>query len=104
MSPIPPYLSGQIGFVFITNKQINLLGSTINDNETYSDYKERLDKSLEAEVSLYDTYVSGDTHGFTLLDPEGEVIDSCCGFYGTNWRENGLTEHVELSEKDFDKL
>lgn len=99
-----PWDSGQIGFVFITNKQINLLGTTIKDGETFADYKQRLDDYLESEVETYDQYITGDVHGFRVLSPDNEEIDSCHGFFGTNWKNNGLTDHVELSEKDFDKL
>ena len=96
--------SGQVGWIYVTKKQLEILGTHISDNETYAEFKERLEKILVAEVKLYDQYLTGDVYGFILKDSEGDEIDSCWGFYGDNWEENGLTDHVELSDQDLASL
>lgn len=86
--------SGQIGFVIITNKQIDYLGCTINDGESWSDYIKRLDEYLESEVKTYDQYITGEVYGFTITDENDEHLDSCDGFYGSDWKTNGMLDHI----------
>ena len=93
-----PWDSGQIGWVYITNKRIDACGTTINDNETFTQYKERLEEYLEIEVKTYDQYITGDVYQFQLTDENGEIIDSCGGFFGDDWKNNGLLDNVG---KDF---
>lgn len=38
---------------------------------------------LRAEIETLDRYLTGQVFGFRVLDPEGEEIDSCYGYYGT---------------------
>lgn len=86
--------SGQIGWVYITNKTINVCGTTINNDETFAQYKERLGKYLEGEVEEYDQYIRGDVYLFELTDETGKTIDSCGGFFGDDWKNNGLLDNV----------
>jgi len=67
--------------------------------------RERAEKHLIGEVKTYDQYVTGDVYGFKLKTvstcdkghehKEEEEIDSCWGFYGTDWKNNGIFDHVE---------
>jgi len=96
--------SGQVGWIYVTKKQLEILGTRISDNETYAEFKERLKEYLVAEVKTYDQYLTGDVYGFVLKDSEGDQVNSCWGFYGDNWKENGLTDYVELSDQDLASL
>jgi hypothetical protein len=96
--------SGQIGYVFITHNDINSLGVTMNDDETWVDYKNRLEGYLDNEVKTYNSYVSGDVYGFRVLDKDGEEEDSCWGFYGDNFRTNGLYDYVGNLMENIDDL
>jgi hypothetical protein len=86
---------------------------------------ERAEKYLRGEVEVYDQYLSGDVYGFrcVTLDtdkvkiymkpydigneediPEGDLMelgkeDSCWGFYGTDWKTNGLFDHAGWVEE-----
>ena len=61
------------------------------------------------EVETYDQYICGDVYGFKVFKVETcdngceheEEIDSCWGFFGDNFIENGLIEHVD---KEFAEL
>jgi len=86
--------SGQIGWVYITNKTIDVCGTTIKNDETFAQYKKRLGEYLDAEVEVYDQYVRGDVYLFELTGENGEVIDSCGGFYGDDWKNNGLLDNA----------
>ena len=94
--------SGQVGYAFIRQKEIDELGYHRENNQSFSDYKEDLIKSLIDEVKLYDMYLQGDVYSFHIQDDLGNVIDSCSGFYGTDWKNNGLSDY--LDKEDLDKL
>jgi hypothetical protein len=55
---------------------------------------------LETEVKTYEQYLQGDIYGFTTLDSEGDAIDCCGGFYGSDPFENGMSEHIETRYHD----
>lgn len=67
-----PWDSGQLGFVFTTEDQIEYLGAD----------RDRITEFLKMEVDEYSNYVSGETYGYELLNEDGEVVDSCFGYYG----------------------
>lgn len=97
-----PWDSGQVGIIYISNKK------------ALAEYGfKRLTKANRAkiisymvnEVECYDQYLTGDIYGFHVhkLDEDGEIeddhdiLDSCWGFFGHNWEENGLLEHAKPS-------
>lgn len=98
--------SGQVGWAYITKKQLEYLGTTLNKGEVYSEFLERITKYLIDEVKTYDYYITGEVYGFSILNEHDESEDSCCGFFGDNWKENGLLDHInfELSENDLAQL
>lgn len=87
--------SGQIGFVYITQKKLDEMGVTINEDETWPDFVKRLESYIDGEVEVEDQYVRGEVYGFIIKDPDGEHVDSCWGFYGNNFKENGILDQVE---------
>jgi len=98
------YDSGQIGFIFISREKIN---------EEFGKHGERTDEQiaeyLTNEVAIYTQWLHGDIWGFQLIGPnceecdgEGEHLDSCWGFYGSNPVENSMIEHID--EKFHDEL
>lgn len=93
--------SGQIGFIFVTKKQIR---ENFNVKRVTKELIDKSVKILEAEIETYDQYLTGDVYGFKLKtvsmladgNEEGEEeTDSCWGFYGTDWKTNGIFDHVE---------
>jgi len=86
--------SGQVGFVFINQEKIDELGTNLNDGESWPDYISRLEAYLEGEVLTYDDYLTGNVYGFLIEDADGDMIDSCWGFFGDNWKANGVEEHA----------
>ncbi len=55
---------------------------------------------LNREVEVYDQYLCGDVYGYTIYEhdkdeePEGgEHIDSCGGFYGSDYKTNGMIDY-----------
>ena len=43
--------------------------------------QERAEKWLDGEIENLDTYCRGEIYGYEVLDADGEVVDSCWGFY-----------------------
>jgi hypothetical protein len=70
MSPRPfgcPWDSGGVGFIYVES-----------ESKEYDD----LESGLKGEVETYDQYLRGDIWGYTIETSDGEVLDSCWGFYG----------------------
>lgn len=44
--------------------------------------REQTTRNLTGEIQTIDYYSSGQVYGFKLIDPNGEEIDSCWGYYG----------------------
>jgi hypothetical protein len=54
---------------------------------------------LKAEFEVYEQWRQGEVFGFQLFykdedGGEGAEIDACWGFYGDNFKENGMFEHL----------
>jgi hypothetical protein len=58
---------------------------------------EHAERLALGEVETYDQYISGDVYRFEVL-VDGEVTDSCGGFYGTKFADNGILDHIEDNE------
>ena len=90
--------SGMVGFVYITQKTI--------ENETgypKEEWKETASRFIDGEVKTYDDFLTGEVFGYTLEkitycetcgDEHLEEVDACCGFYGTDFKENGLLDNI----------
>jgi hypothetical protein len=93
--------SGQIGWIYCTQERVNELGFKMPKK-----LKERfakLSEYLSTEVELYSQYCGGDVYRYEIYTRRKcsecgheirEEEDECGGFYGDNWKENGLFEHA----------
>ena len=113
-----PWDSGQIGFVFITKKD---LLEEFGGKRITKKIIERGERVLRGEVETYDQFIRGDVYGFEIEykttdsvsgEIKDDVSDSCWGFYGDNIWKNGMYEHInsdaiedlrELLEAEFGK-
>jgi len=85
--------SGQIGWTHVSNEK------ALKE----CDGLEVAEKCLVSEVETYDQYLRGDVFGFFFEDSEGDIIESCFGFYGLENIESELqfyigTDHQKLIE------
>lgn len=86
-----PWDSGQVGWIVCDNETIE---------KEFNGNRELAEKVLQAEVKVYDQYLTGDVYGYIVEetdDPDSddwEVTDSCSGFYGSDIRENGMADHL----------
>ena len=74
-----PWDAGQVGFVFISKKDIRENWSV---KRISPKLKNRVEQYVIDQVKEYDLYVRGETYGYVEKNPEGEIVDSCGGFIG----------------------
>lgn len=99
-----PWDSGQVGFIYTTKEDIReFFNSKVVSKKLLKLSNER----LKGEVKTYNQYLTGDIYGFELYEnkicslcktEEREILNSCSGFYGTNWSENGLLEEAGITD------
>jgi hypothetical protein len=83
------------GFYIVTdetNRAYGLKGKNRNN---------RFEKIIKAELETFNKYANGECYAFTLYDKDGEVIDSCGGFYDIE----DIREHLpkEWSKEDLNQ-
>jgi hypothetical protein len=77
-----PWDAGQIGFIFTTKARIReWYGKKLVSKKSL----ERAKKMLEFEITEYDQWMRGDVYGYVIEDKEGNEVESCWGFYGTEY-------------------
>lgn len=69
---------GRVGFVMVRQEDIDKMGTSNNPNESLNDVLARM---ITNELNDYNAYLNGNVVGFRVLDPDGEQIDSCWGYY-----------------------
>lgn len=89
-----PWDSGQIGYIIASRKKIR---EEYGVKRISKKLLETVKKVLEAEVVVYDQYVTGDTYGFKLFE-NGEETDSCWGFFGSDVKTNGMLDYIDNKE------
>lgn len=79
-----PWDSGQVGWIFATREDIRKWFGVKRITKTIIQMTLDL---LEHEVEIYSQWVNGEVYRWTVLDAEGEEIDSCGGYYGSTREE-----------------
>lgn len=74
-----PWDSGQLGVISITPEKIRREYSV---RHILKKLRIQVTASLRSEVEEYSKFVNGECYSFAIEDPDGETIDSCCGFIG----------------------
>ncbi len=94
--------SGQVGWIYTDRAAI-----AENFDLKERDWKDVAKEVLTSEVAVYDTYLRGDIYGFTIEQEiecltchhvEVEIVDSCWGFYGSDWQNNGLYAQAGVND------
>ena len=84
--------SGQIGFICTSKEKIR---EWFQIKKVTKKYIEKAKENLICEVETYSQYIEGNIYEFKLIE-NGKEIDSCGGFYGYNFEENGLFDHANV--------
>lgn len=74
-----PWDSGQSGIVFISRadarKELGIKRITKKQEERIKEY-------LTGTVETFNQYITGEVYCYKIKDAEGNIIDSCWGYYG----------------------
>lgn len=89
-----PWDSGQVGVIYVTADKIK---KEFGWKQLTPKRVEKIKKLLRDEIKTYDQFVTGDVYGCEVLNPEGEFIDSCWGFYGSDPAKSGLEEFAHTT-------
>jgi hypothetical protein len=73
--------SGQCGFVYCSASDAE------DEWAGDSHFRANALRVLQGEVETFDQYLRGDVYGYTITDKDGDVVDSCWGFYGIECAE-----------------
>ena len=101
--------SGQVGFIFLSLYEAR---KEYSWKKITKKRRAQLESYLQGEVETYDHFLTGNVHGYEVIAPNGEEIDSCSGFFGDN-EESGLMEEArsqvdwaikEIRKAHFEKL
>jgi hypothetical protein len=88
-----PWDSGILGIIFITHEKIRKEYGWKYITATRA---KQIRGYLENEVETYDQYLTGQVYGFDLTCNQcGESLESVWGFYGYDWKTNGIKEYVD---------
>ena len=84
------------GFYIVTDRTAKIVGTP----------KKLFEKVIDQELETYTKWANGDVYGYTLYSKDGEVEDSCCGFYDIDdikenlpdeWTDEDLSEYLKTS-------
>jgi hypothetical protein len=84
--------SGQIGFILVSKKKAL---EEFGGKKVTIKLQQKLEAILEGEVETYDQYVRGEMYGFQIVDENDDIIDSCYGFFGTDFANNGMLDYID---------
>ena len=71
-----PWDSGQVGFVYVTRKD---LLDNYNKKKVTKKLIESAEKILDSEVNIYDNYIIGSVFRYDIYDENGNGAESSCG-------------------------
>ena len=86
-----PWDSGQVGYIYALKEDVK---REYGVKRISKKLKEMVERQLVAEVEVYDQFIQGNTFGFVLEDEDGNEIDSCWGFIGDDFVENGMKDYL----------
>ena len=84
--------SGCVGVIMVSKEQVRKRYSW---ERITKKRQEQIEKFLKDEVEIYDHCLTGNVYGYKVFQGEGEELDSCWGFYGYDFDNNGLLEQAK---------
>ena len=96
--------SGQVGWVFVTLKQLKLI---CGEEESF-----RLNEIIDSEVETYDKYLTGEIYRYEVIESETcnmgcehtNVVASCGGFFDEEDCKSEAESEMETYEKIYESL
>lgn len=85
-----PWDSWQVGYIYISLEKIR---EEYSVKRVSKRLREKVKELLKHEVHTFDLFIRGEVYGFQI-EENGEIIDSCSGFYGDDWDTNGIKDYI----------
>lgn len=92
-----PWDSGQLGFIYCTKEQAQKWYGYLPDEET-------LKAELRAEIETYNDYLNGSWYEFFIEGMDGEIMDSCGGFFQKGDMNELFDDMKQYVEPEFHPL
>lgn len=83
--------AGQVGIAYMTANDIR---KTYLVKRITKQTRQKARELIGAEVNTYNQFLNGEVFYYSINDKDGEIVDSCGGFYGWEFDENGLLEYA----------
>ena len=96
-----PWDSGVLGFVIITKADLRKeYNWKVLTQKRINEVSNRLDNIIDGEVKILDYYISGEVYQYSVETNDGEIEDSCAGFYGNDFKHNGILDYLTDKDKE----
>lgn len=97
-----PWDSGQLGYIVV---ELDKVCKEFGWKTFTEENRKKVIQQLQGEVETYHQYVSGDVWGFVIEVKKDcgyyHPLDSCFGFYGSDFEENGLMDEARSFIKTY---
>jgi hypothetical protein len=87
-----PWDSGMLGYIYVTKEQVK---EEYGWERLTQERIEKIKSYLNSEVEIYHLFLQGRCYGFHSQCNRCGEEDSCWGFYGEDWKDNGLMDYVD---------
>lgn len=95
-----PWDSCQVGFIYMSKSRA---AKEFALHESSPQLLKAVEHYFEGEVKEYSDYLNGEVFGYVVEDENGEILDSCGGYYGLNFAikeaQDALNSAVAQDEK-----
>jgi hypothetical protein len=54
---------------------------------------------MRSEVDTYNQYITGEVYYYAITDADGEIVESCGGYYGREYAEQDGAEALARWER-----
>lgn len=54
--------------------------------------RERAEACLKTEIEIINDFSTGNVYGFEVVDSDGEMVDSCYGYFGLSGKQDAIDE------------
>jgi hypothetical protein len=87
-----PWDSGQVGYIYVSKEKVR---EEYGVKRISPELRTKILSYLDGEIETFNQYLNNDVYGFTIEDEEGNVLESVGGFYGDDFVENGMADHID---------
>ena len=92
--------SGVVGIIFVSKEDIR---KNYNVKRVTKKILEKVYNVFDGELETYTDYCNGAVYGYVIENMEGEIIDSCWGFYGYDDLDT-ILEYANVKEEDLKEV